>query len=209
MDKTFHITQFRRRLMSLCDATATTGQYTWFLTFEQDDAGYWRRWCIIREFKIEERGHRQARPEVRITSGSSLGMTKMSALARVGALLFFTDVIQRCSALLVKREYFEGLYCFFTSAEREVKDLRRSEVYPSWQFWDKIGHAKSVGFGFYSAIWRSESRISSRNLEITSISLIYSSTFSTRKELLFWLSWGLNRLTCVNRQIRGDSKLRD
>ena len=32
---------------------------------------------------------------------------------RVGALLFFTDVIPRCSALLVKREYFDGLYCFF------------------------------------------------------------------------------------------------
>ena len=27
--------------------------------------------------------------------------------------------------------------------------------------------------------------------------------------LLFWLSRGLNRLTCVTRQIRGDSKLRD
>ena len=122
MDKTFHITQFRRRLMSLCDATSTTGRYTWFLTFEQDDAGYWRRWCIIREFKTEERRRRQARPEVRITSGSSLSMTKMSALARVGALLFFTAVIQRCSALLVEREYFDGLYCFFTSAECEVKE---------------------------------------------------------------------------------------
>ena len=40
-------------------------------------------------------------------------MTKKSTLARVGALLFFTDVIQRCSALLVKREYFDDLYCFF------------------------------------------------------------------------------------------------
>ena len=55
-------------------------------------------------------------------------------------------------------------------------------------FWDKIGHAKSVGFRFYSAIWRSESRISSRYPEITSISLIYSLTFSRKKELLFWLS---------------------
>ena len=27
--------------------------------------------------------------------------------------------------------------------------------------------------------------------------------------LLFWLSRGFNRLTCVTRQIRGDSKLRD
>ena len=63
-------------------------------------------------------------------------------------------------------------------------------------FFDKIGQAKSVGFRFYSTIWRSESRISSRYLEITSISLIYSLTFSKRKELLFWLSRGLNRLTC-------------
>ena len=77
------------------------------------------------------------------------------------------------------------------------------------QFFDKIGHAKSVGFRFYSAIWRSESRISSRYLEITSISLIYSLTFSRKKELIFWLSRGLSRLTCVTRLIRGDSKLRD
>ena len=77
------------------------------------------------------------------------------------------------------------------------------------QFFDKIGHAKSVGFRFYSAIWRSENRINSRYLEITSISLIYSLTFSRKKELLFWLPRGLNRLTCVTRQIRGNSKLRD
>ena len=77
------------------------------------------------------------------------------------------------------------------------------------QFFDKIGQTKSVGFQLYSAIRRSESRISSRYLEITSISLNYSLTFSRKKELLFWLSQGLNRLTCVTRQIRGDSKLRD
>ena len=74
-------------------------------------------------------------------------------------------------------------------------------------FFDKIGHAKSVGFRFYSAIWRSESRISTIYLEITSISLIYS--FSRKKQLVFWISRGLNRLTCVTRQIRGDSKLKD
>ena len=34
-------------------------------------------------------------------------------------------------------------------------------------------------------------------------------TFSRKNELLFWLSRGLNRLTCVTRPIRGDSKLRD
>ena len=37
---------------------------------------------------------------------------------------------------------------------------------------------------------------------MTSISLIYSLTYSRKKELLFGLSRGLNRLTCVTRQIR-------
>ena len=90
-----------------------------------------------------------------------------------------------------------------TSAEREVKDSRRSGMYQSCnfyfggarskgfatlrnvsklQFFDKIGQTKSVGFRFYSAIRRTESRISSRYLEITSISLIYSVTFSRKKE---------------------------
>ena len=77
-----------------------------------------------------------------------------------------------------------------TSAEREVKDSRRSGMYQSWHFGDKIGHVKSVGSRFYSAIWRTESRISSRCLEITSISLIYSLTYSRKKEFVFWLSWG-------------------
>jgi len=88
-----------------------------------------------------------------------------------------------------------------TSAESEVKDSRV----------DIFGtrHAKSVGFRFYSAIWRSESRIISRYLEITSIAMIYSLTYFRKKELLFWLSQGLNRLTYVTRQIRRDSKLRD
>ena len=94
----------------------------------------------------------------------------------------------------------------FTSAEREVKDSRRSGMYQSWNFWNKIGHARSVGFWFYSAIWRSESRISSRYLEITSISLIYSLTFSRNfpgvwTDSTVWpvrseetLSWGISRL---------------
>ena len=98
---------------------------------------------------------------------------------------------------------------FITSAEREVKHSRRSGMYQSWNFWDKIGRAKSIGFPFYSAILRSESRISSRYLEMTSISLIYSLTYSRKKALLFWISRGLNLPTYVTRQIRGDSKLRD
>ena len=52
-------------------------------------------------------------------------------------------------------------------------------------------HQLPLGLRGCSAIWRSESRISSRYLEITSISLIYSLTFSRKKELLFWLSRGL------------------
>ena len=39
-----------------------------------------------------------------------------------------------------------------TSAEREVKDSRRSGMYQSCNFFDKIGQAKSVGFRLYSAI---------------------------------------------------------
>ena len=51
-------------------------------------------------------------------------------------------------------------------------------------FFDKIGPAKSVGFRFYSAIWRSESRISSRYPEITSISLIYSNLFEEERMIM-------------------------
>ena len=41
---------------------------------------------------------------------------------------------------------------FITLAEREVKDSRRSEMSQSCFFGDKIGHAKSVAFRFYSTI---------------------------------------------------------
>ena len=105
-----------------------------------------------------------------------------------------------CKPRIVRNFYFGGARSKEFATLRNVSKL---------QFFDKIGHAKSVGFRFYSAIWRSESRISSRYLEIISISLIYSLTFSRKKESFFWLSWGLNRLTCVTLQIRGDSKLRD
>ena len=39
--------------------------------------------------------------------------------------------------------------------------------------------------------------------------LFFNFISSREKELVFWLSRGLNRLTRVTRQIRGDSKLRD
>ena len=74
----------------------------------------------------------------------------------------------------------------------------------------KIQHSKSVGFRFLRLFDEVRAdRISSRYLEIPSISLIYSLTFSRKKELLFWVSRGFNRLTCATRQIRGNSKLRD
>ena len=73
-----------------------------------------------------------------------------------------------------------------TLAEREVKDSRCSGKSQSCFFGTRLyGHAKSVGFWFYSAVWRSESRLSLRCLEITLTSLIYSLTYSMRKEYLF------------------------
>ena len=101
-----------------------------------------------------------------------------------------------CLIIMIGNYYFGGARSKGFATLRNVSKL---------QFFDKIGQAKSVGFRFYSAIWRSESRISSRYLEITLISLIYSLTFSRKKELLFWVPRGLNRLTCVNRQVRGDA----
>ena len=73
-------------------------------------------------------------------------------------------------------------YYFGGARSKGFATLRNVSKLP---FFDKIGQAKSVGFRFYSAIWRSESRISSRYLEITSISFIYSLTFSRKKELFF------------------------
>ena len=97
---------------------------------------------------------------------------------------------------------------------RSAKYLRRSGMYQSWIFFSKIGHAKFVGFRFSSGIWRSESRISSRYLEITPISLIYSVTYSRKKGLACpglepthlcdpfrseeTLSWGISRLRHCN-----------
>jgi len=76
--------------------------------------------------------------------------------------------------LLLLANYFGG------ARSKGFATLRNVSKLP---FLDKIGHAKFVGFQFYSAIWQSESRIGLRYLEITSISLIYSLTFSRKKEL--------------------------
>ena len=110
---------------------------------------------------------------------------------------------------VIDHEKKESKPCNFYFGGARSKGFATLRNVSKLPFFDKIGHAKSVGFRFYSAIWRSESRISSRYLEITSISLIYSLPFSRKKKLLFWLSRGFNRLTCVTRQVRGDSKLRD
>ena len=70
---------------------------------------------------------------------------------------------------------------------------------PKLLFLDEIGHAKFVGIRLYSAILRNERRISSRYLEISSISLLLE------EERIFVLACpGLNRLTCVTRKIRSD-----
>ena len=80
--------------------------------------------------------------------------------------------------------------CYFYFGGERSKGFATLRNVSRLPFFDKIGHAKSVGFWFYSAISQSESRISWRYLEITSISLIYSLTFSRKKGLLFWLPPG-------------------
>ena len=86
------------------------------------------------------------------------------------------------SDLLLRRLFGSDVYYFGGARSKGFATLRNVS---KLQFFDKIGQAKSVGFRFYSAIWRSESRISPRYLEITSISLIYSLTFSRKKEFFF------------------------
>ena len=54
---------------------------------------------------------------------------------------------------------------YFEAWSKGFATLRNVSKLP---FFDKVGHARSVGFLFYWAIWRNESRISSRYLEITS-----------------------------------------
>ena len=106
------------------------------------------------------------------------------------------------SLILRKWCGFEKLNYYYYFGGARNKGFATLRNVSKLTFFDKIGHAKSVGFRFYSAIWRSESRISSRYLEITSTSLIYSLTFSRKKTLLIWLSRGLNLLICVTRRIR-------
>ena len=133
---------------------------------------------------------------------TGLVLNKQTKKGKKTCNLLLPDILRKLGAFFMKlvNYYFGGARSKGFATLRNVSKLT---------FFDKIGHAKSVGFRFHSAIWRSESRISSRYVEITSISSIYSLTFSRKKELLFWLSQGLNRLTCVTRQIKGDSNWRD
>ena len=97
------------------------------------------------------------------------------------------------------------IYYFGGGQSKKFVPPRNINV-PKLLFWGQDWAPKVfVVCRFYSAIKRSESRINSRYLEFTSISLIYSG----KKELLLWLSRDLNRLTLAARQIRGDSKLSD
>jgi len=54
-------------------------------------------------------------------------------------------------------------FVIITSAEREVKDLRRSGMYQSWLFWQDWAR-KVCRFSVFSASWRRENRICSRYL---------------------------------------------
>ena len=78
---------------------------------------------------------------------------------------------------------------------------------PKLLFSDKIGQAKSVGFRCYSAVWRTESWISSRYLDHLDIT---SSSHLFEEEII--INPGLPRVwtgSRVSRQIRWDPKLRD
>ena len=96
-------------------------------------------------------------------------------------------------AVPVKYDYIYLFLCYNYFGGARGKGFATFRIVPKLLFWgDRIGHAKSVGFRFCSAVSRSENGISSRYLEITSISLIYSLIYSRNKELVFWLSQGLN-----------------
>ena len=95
-------------------------------------------------------------------------------------------------------------HAIVTSAERS-KGFATLRNVSKLTFFDKIGHVKSVGFRFIRLFDEVRAEITRDHFD----SLIYSLIFSRRKELLLWLSRGLNQLTYRTRQIRGNSKMRD
>ena len=91
--------------------------------------------------------------------------------------------------------------------------LRRHVFVSSYGFWrnahDQYSNPLARPLLIACKLWEHRLDFISENVwEVASITLIYSLTFSRKKELLFWLRLDLNRLTCVTRQIRGDSKFR-
>ena len=103
----------------------------------------------------------------------------------VGLICKLRHFLPRHTLLTIYRSLVAPYY-FGRARSKGFATLRKVS---KLHFFDKIGQAKSVGFRFYSAIWRTEGRVSSRYLEITSISLIYSLTFSKKKELYYILAF--------------------
>ena len=156
-----------------------------------------KKYWTLRFFSTFERSFSKKKKNTELTNVKITECVYTNSSYTMMAMICSHYIYLKCGE---SSDYFGGTWSKGFATLKKVSKL---------PFFDKIGQAKSVGFRFYLVIWRSESRITSRYLEITSISLIYSLTYSRKKELLFWLSRGLNRLTCVTRQIRGDSQLRD
>ena len=108
----------------------------------------------------------------------------LSVASRSIRLRHIIDLQDTESRYFVMTEFnyllFDHRACYFGGARSKGFEMLRNVS--KLTFIDKSAQAKSVGFRFYSAIWRSETRISSRYLNITSVSLIYSLTFSRKKK---------------------------
>ena len=102
------------------------------------------------------------------------GSPRMNQLVRTGLVSFFPPLTMlvylpflstnqwKCSQWKIS---LEGPPLFSSDVKLNYFGRARSKGFATLrnvsklQFFDKIGHAKSVGFRFYSATWRSESRI--------------------------------------------------
>ena len=85
----------------------------------------------------------------------------------------------------------------FTSAQREVKNSRRTGMSQSCFFGDEIGHTKSLRFGcirLFDEVISELVRDISRSVPFL--------CYSKKKVLLFLLARSLNRLNCVTHEIR-------
>ena len=127
--------------------------------------------------------------------------TRTQALISVGCSVHYWV----SSAIDKRGSYFGGARSKRFATLRNVWKLT---------FFDKIGHAKSVGFRFYSATWRSESRISSRSVSrslrfLWFIFIIFIYFFEEERNIILAFPGFEPTPARVTRQIRGDSKLRD